>query len=47
MDSAPPIETVKIAIAVGAATTRTGDVAAAQHEADARALAGKREGSRS
>jgi len=38
----PPIETVKIAVAVGAATTRTGDVAAAQQEADARMLAGKR-----
>jgi two-component system, cell cycle response regulator len=42
----PPIETVKIAVAVGAATTRTGDVAAAQQEADARMPAGKREGSR-
>jgi diguanylate cyclase (GGDEF)-like protein len=43
----PPIETVKIAVAVGAATTRTGDVAAVQQEADVRMLAGKREGSRS
>jgi diguanylate cyclase (GGDEF)-like protein len=42
----PSIETVKIAVAVGAATTRTGDVAAAQREADARMLAGKRAGSR-
>jgi diguanylate cyclase (GGDEF)-like protein len=43
----PPIETVKITVAVGSATTRTGDIAVAQREADARMLAGKRQGSRS
>ena len=43
----PPIETVQIALAVGAATTRDGDIAAAQREADTRMLSHKRERTRS
>ena len=42
----PPIETVQIAVAVGAATTRVGDIAAAQREADARMLTHKHQHTR-
>jgi len=42
----PPIETVQIALAVGTATTRAGDIAAAQREADARMLMHKRQHTR-
>jgi diguanylate cyclase (GGDEF)-like protein len=42
----PPIETVQIAVAVGAATTRVGDIAAAQREADAHMLSHKRQHTR-
>jgi diguanylate cyclase (GGDEF)-like protein len=42
----PPIETVQIAVAVGAATTRVGDIAAAQREADARMLTQKHQHTR-
>jgi diguanylate cyclase (GGDEF)-like protein len=46
VDAEPMIETVKIAVAVGSATTRVGDVTAAQQAADALMLSHKRERSR-
>jgi diguanylate cyclase (GGDEF)-like protein len=46
VEDEPLIETVKIAVAVGTATTRVGDVAAAQQVADAHMLSHKRERAR-
>jgi diguanylate cyclase (GGDEF)-like protein len=40
--AAPPIESVPVALSIGTATTRSGDVAAAQRHADALMLADKR-----
>ena len=42
IDSEPPLESISLGVAIGAATTTTDDLAEAHRTADARMLASKR-----